>query len=536
MDDFTEVEECPDEDEDGARSKRARSVSGLRNPTPWRPLRRRHTTGVLQYSVGGDMTCPDQMGTSRQRLGAVRTKGQQEAVLVHFHPSLQTCRLREKIPQELLLKRDSTPRLEDWRTKSALLRRPDGFQGPIQDRHLDHLTVGRGTTEHCALWRRRVNGEKRQRPRHTDGHFKVFRSTSPPLPIKTMSILALGIIACIFRIFLACRIYARRTSSYPPGPPGLPLLGSDIIRLKILGTDMLVLNSLEAATDLLERRSSIYSDRPHLTMMIGLRLVYNPRTIQACHELLKRLATQPERFVQDIRHMTGRVIMMAIYGNQVEPENDHYISIVERGADTFLAIIARSYLVDSVPYLRYLPGWFPGATFLRQAKIWRPIMDALVNEPYQHVKTGLVTGEIHKSAVTSLLESIPTGGKDAKYMEDTMKGTLATIYSAGADTTVSSLVSSFLAMVLYPEVQKAQEAIDKGIGSDRLPDFSDREALPFIEAIMNEVLRWNPITLLNIPHCLTKMMYTTDTFYRKVLSLLQITGPFCTTRTHIQTP
>lgn len=99
-------------------------------------------------------------------------------------------------------------------------------------------------------------------------------------------------------------------------------------------------------------------------------------------------------------------------------------------------------------------------------------------------------------------------------------------------------------MVLYPEVQKAQEAIDKGIGSDRLPDFSDREALPFIEAIMNEVLRWNPITLLSqfsassvhwtcriltrypldIPHCLTKMMYTTDTFYRKVLSLLQITG------------
>lgn len=37
--------------------------------------------------------------------------------------------------------------------------------------------------------------------------------------------------------------------------------GSDIIRVNTLGTNIIVLNSLEATSDLLDKRSTIYSDR-----------------------------------------------------------------------------------------------------------------------------------------------------------------------------------------------------------------------------------------------------------------------------------
>ena len=48
-------------------------------------------------------------------------------------------------------------------------------------------------------------------------------------------------------------------------------------------------------------------------------------------------------------------------------------------------------------------------------------------------------------------------------------------------------------MVLHPDVQKkAQAEIDSVIGTDRLPVYGDRPKLPFIEAIMKEVLRWYP--------------------------------------------
>lgn len=55
-------------------------------------------------------------------------------------------------------------------------------------------------------------------------------------------------------------------------------------------------------------------------------------------------------------------------------------------------------------------------------------------------------------------------------------------------------------MVLHPEVhKKAQAEIDRVIGRERLPDFSDVESLPYISAVIKEVMRWNPVTPLGSP-------------------------------------
>ena len=52
-------------------------------------------------------------------------------------------------------------------------------------------------------------------------------------------------------------------------------------------------------------------------------------------------------------------------------------------------------------------------------------------------------------------------------------------------------------MSLYPEVQaKAQSEIDQTIGTNRLPSYADRESLPYLNALIKEVLRWNPVTPL----------------------------------------
>lgn len=58
----------------------------------------------------------------------------------------------------------------------------------------------------------------------------------------------------------------------------------------------------------------------------------------------------------------------------------------------------------------------------------------------------------------------------------------------------------FLAMVLNPEtMKKAQEELDRVVGKDRLPDFSDRGNLPYIDAVIKEVLRWNPPVPIGVP-------------------------------------
>ena len=56
-----------------------------------------------------------------------------------------------------------------------------------------------------------------------------------------------------------------------------------------------------------------------------------------------------------------------------------------------------------------------------------------------------------------------------------------------------------LAMTLYPDVQHcAQAELDAVVGRDRLPRFSDRERLPYAEAVVKEVMRWRPIDPLGM--------------------------------------
>lgn len=59
-------------------------------------------------------------------------------------------------------------------------------------------------------------------------------------------------------------------------------------------------------------------------------------------------------------------------------------------------------------------------------------------------------------------------------------------------------------MIRYPDVQKrAQEEIDRVIGTERLPSCDDREKLPYVNALVKEATRWWPISPMGFPHTAT---------------------------------
>ena len=62
---------------------------------------------------------------------------------------------------------------------------------------------------------------------------------------------------------------------------------------------------------------------------------------------------------------------------------------------------------------------------------------------------------------------------------------------------IAGLENFILAMIKHPEVlRKAQGEIDSVVGHSRLPTFSDRSSLPYIEAMLTETLRWGcPVPL-----------------------------------------
>ena len=72
---------------------------------------------------------------------------------------------------------------------------------------------------------------------------------------------------------------------------------------------------------------------------------------------------------------------------------------------------------------------------------------------------------------------------------------------AASDTTTSALHIFVLAMLYAPEVQKrAQQELDGITGGHRLPEFSDRTSLPYIDAVVKESLRWQSVVPLGLPH------------------------------------
>jgi len=115
----------------------------------------------------------------------------------------------------------------------------------------------------------------------------------------------------------------------------------------------------------------------------------------------------------------------------------------------------------------------------------------------------LKEGTANPSFVSNLVSEVEAK-ENGRADLDTIKGCAGLAYAAGAESTVSSLSSFVLAIVIHPDVQtQAQKDIDEKIGHGRLPDFSDRHSLPYITAIVKEVLRWNPVAPLGLPHMAT---------------------------------
>ena len=80
-----------------------------------------------------------------------------------------------------------------------------------------------------------------------------------------------------------------------------------------------------------------------------------------------------------------------------------------------------------------------------------------------------------------------------------MYQTIAQLFTAGSETTVTTLRWSLIYMMAYPDVQhRIQREIDSVVGRNRLPLICDD--LPFTEATIMEIQRFVTILPIGVPH------------------------------------
>ncbi|TFK85641.1 CyP450 monooxygenase [Polyporus arcularius HHB13444] len=355
--------------------------------------------------------------------------------------------------------------------------------------------------------------------------------------------------------FLFLRRLQRRSSlPLPPGPRRLPILGNaldvptkdipgaframsekygDVVYLDVVGQPMILLGSHEAATDLLEKRSANYSDRTPSPMVEiagfswaltlqgygpwwrrhrrAIHQFFNPNAILGyapsqrleAHRFALRLLDTPGDFLHHIRHFFGSSIMRISYGIEVDEDPVDYLTMAEDTLAIFSSVfVPGKFLVETFPVLRFVPAWMPGAQFKRDGKEWVKTVYKLVELPWKCTMDAVNRGVAPPSMASGLMENIAgLSAKEAAQEEEVARNATAVAYAGGADTTLSTVQTFFLAMASYPEVQaKAQAELDAVVGPSRLPEYSDQDSLPYINALVKELLRWRSVVPTGVPH------------------------------------
>ncbi|KAJ3776759.1 cytochrome P450 [Lentinula raphanica] len=287
----------------------------------------------------------------------------------------------------------------------------------------------------------------------------------------------------------------------------------------LMGPAVIVINSSTAAFELLDKRS-VFACRPSIPMaelmgrqnnvgftFYGNRLREMRRIMHSLlnstavnshwsHliesqslELVHRLLNSPDTFEQEIESSIQEMIVCLTYGKK--PDEEYTKTAKQVMFDTWTALQHHRWTVNAFPLLRYLPPWFPGASFKRLAVDAKERFERMTRLPFFAAKTEMLSGVGDPCFVRLALED--DQHSSSMEHEELVMYAAGSLFSAGADTISGFLLTFLLLMIHHQDIQKrAHEEILATIGEHRLPCLADQSSMPFLQAVIQETHRFHP--------------------------------------------
>ncbi|KAJ5782860.1 hypothetical protein N7457_004634 [Penicillium paradoxum] len=328
-------------------------------------------------------------------------------------------------------------------------------------------------------------------------------------------------------------------------PIGRPLLNWDtwnkengpIAIPKLFGIiPIVVLNSYEAVTELFSRRSQWYSNRPPsvtMEMITGAEPGKSKFTLmhdyddhlKLHHRILapslgalaapqyqplielesKQLLLDVSNAAREVPHgistdaiypflerTQSSVILALHYGMRIPSFEEAILHEIIDIQTRITHLAANPALPDIIPSLRHLPSFL--SPWRRAADNLYATQVKLYMRLFQHGRDA-PGWNATKQAISTALKHSEAGVPDLD-----LAFTLATSIQGGMETSPRQLLWLFIAALHEPSfVSRAHVLLDKVVGRNRLPQFSDRPKLAFIDAITHELFRWRPIAPGSIP-------------------------------------
>ncbi|OCH93202.1 cytochrome P450 [Obba rivulosa] len=305
--------------------------------------------------------------------------------------------------------------------------------------------------------------------------------------------------------------------------------------LHVYGRDMLLVNDVQTATEMLEQKSLLYSRRPTWSMatLTGLHhnvafMDYTERQQKSrallqhilgpesqpqwrsllekeTAKLIKSLLIRPTDCRHQIRWYLSSFISRFTYGTSI---TDTRLKVGEElGAQIHVALCPGRWAVDTFPFLIHFPAWLPGMGFKRRAREAREKFRHFAETPYNLAHKSIQSNSGERCMVTDVLREISTG--KSRFDEPALISATNSIHIATVDTvrlcllplcafltalqTSAILLNFLLLMTIHQDVQaKAYAEILEMVGPCRLPTLDDQASLPYVNAVMKEVHRYNP--------------------------------------------
>ncbi|PSK59461.1 3-hydroxyphenylacetate 6-hydroxylase [Elsinoe australis] len=350
---------------------------------------------------------------------------------------------------------------------------------------------------------------------------------------------------------------ARRKSKYklPPRVPGVPIFGNsfqvppkqqgpwakklaeqygEMFTCKFGSDTWVFLNSSRVVNDLMEKRSNIYNSRPEWPMAQGIisggsRIVamqynerwrkirkimhsilnvqqievYKPFQDLESKQLLWDYLKNPDKWYAANGRFANSVIMSVIFGRRSILGDPATAELFKTMEDFLMETQPGANLVDAYPILNKLPSflhwWRPRGLriFHRTRACYKREVDL--------IQSKIATGT-QKDCFA--VEFLAQSAKDPTLTETTQLFTFGSLMEAGSDTSKVSICQIIAGACTYPDwVARARAQLDAvcGANGERLPTFEDREALPYITAVVKEGFRWRPnIAEIGAPTVLIK--------------------------------
>jgi len=208
-------------------------------------------------------------------------------------------------------------------------------------------------------------------------------------------------------------------------------------------------------------------------MVVGSQAVRNHRAFQGNESkiLLRDLLQNPDEMEMAIERYSCSVVSIIGWGRRIDRMNDYVAQTALGFMEAVNYVIPFLYIMETIPWLAKLPGWIYGTpTAINTAfKRFQRYFYALAKE-------GAEDGKGKQPNFSKILLQHEEDEGLALADVACLTGNLI---GGGVDTTSSTTLTFVLAMCVFPEAQrKAQEEIDRVIGTERMPDYSDERSLP----------------------------------------------------------